>query len=236
MRLPPDFVAQALECRFDHARIAREIMSCSEFFVYTPPYERQLAGALSGEIPFLSESAENYRRIDTFERRGAPDRLAGASIFYLRSSTENDVTRDSRFSVNKKLAHSSWFWRPALSELIPYTIECIESLPYRSLGLVRAFVCRDTFMPTHRDTAPEWGCDKTQSIGLSLIPATGGVPMLIWDDAAARVRELHGHCLVFDDSKWHGVPMTRGTRITLRVFGELEFERLEERLAERAAA
>jgi hypothetical protein len=30
--------------------------------------------------------------------------------------------------------------------------------------------------------------------------------------------------------------MTRGTRITLRVFGELEFERLEERLAERAAA
>jgi hypothetical protein len=47
---------------------------------------------------------------------------------------------------------------------------------------------------------------------------------------------MHGHCLLFDDSRWHGVPMTRGTRITLRVFGELEFERLEERLAERAAA
>jgi hypothetical protein len=236
MRLPPDFVAQALECRFDHARIAREIMSCREFFVYTPPYERQVAGGLTGEIPFMSESAENYRRVDTFEQRGAPDRLAGASIFYLRTSTENDVTRDSRFSINKKLAHSSWFWRPALRDLIPYTIECIESLPYRALGLVRAFVCEDTFMPTHRDTAPDWACDKSQSIGLSLIPATGGVPMLIWDDAAAQVREMHGHCLLFDDSRWHGVPMTRGTRITLRVFGELEFERLEERLAERAAA
>jgi hypothetical protein len=30
--------------------------------------------------------------------------------------------------------------------------------------------------------------------------------------------------------------MTRGTRITLRVFGELDLERLEARLAEGAAA
>jgi hypothetical protein len=236
MRLPAGFVAQALDCRFDHARIAREVMACKEFFVYTPPYERQVAGAMSGEIPFMSESDQNYRRIDTYEQRGAAGRLAGVNIFYLRNSTANDATRDSRFSVNKKLPHSSWFWREELKERIAYTIECIESLPYRSLGLIRAFVCDNTFMPTHRDSAPEWGCDSSQSIGLSLIPATGGVPMLIWDDAAGEVRELHGHCLLFDDSKWHGVPMTRGTRVTLRVFGELDYERLEERLAEPAAA
>jgi len=30
---------------------------------------------------------------------------------------------------------------------------------------------------------------------------------------------------MFDDSKWHGVPMTRGTRITMRIFGELDLER-----------
>jgi hypothetical protein len=35
---------------------------------------------------------------------------------------------------------------------------------------------------------------------------------------------------VFDDSFWHGVPMTRGPRITIRIFGELDFDRLAERL------
>ena len=233
---PQGFIAATLDYPFDYGRMAAEIEACREFLVYTPPYTGQVEGGLSGRIPFMSESADNYRRIDVFEGGAAPRSLRGASIFYLRNSNEGDVVRRSPYGFSKGLSHRSWYWRPELRERIGYTIECIESLPYRSLGLVRAFVCEDTFMPTHRDTAPDWGCDKSQSIGLSLIPATGGVPMLIWDDAAAQVRELHGHCLLFDDSKWHGVPMTRGARITLRVFGELELERLEARLTERAAA
>jgi hypothetical protein len=37
---------------------------------------------------------------------------------------------------------------------------------------------------------------------------------------------------MFDDSRWHGVSMTRGLRITLRIFGELDYERLSEHLVE----
>ena len=81
------------------------------------------------------------------------------------------------------------------------------------------------------DTAPQDGAyDRSKAIGVSLIPLTGGVGMLIWDDAAKEVREVKGHCLLFDDSKWHGVPMTKGVRITLRIFGEVDLQSLGEHL------
>jgi hypothetical protein len=226
-------VGAALSCEFDYPRMASEILSCREHFVYTPPYQRQVDGALAGDIPFMSESEERYRAIDTLAGGAIRSkRLRGVSIFYLRNSRDNDVMRDSRFSVTKALRHESWYWRPELDSRIAYTIRCIESLPYRTLGLIRVFVCENTFMPTHRDTEPEPGYDRSRALGLSLIPATGDVGMLIWDDAARRVRELNGHCLLFDDSKWHGVPMTRGTRITLRIFGDLDHAQLRGRLAE----
>jgi hypothetical protein len=234
--IPDDFIAAALDYEFDYPRMAREVLACEEYFVPTPPYQRQVDGALSGEIPFMSESKARYRAIDTMvDDAVCRKALRGVNIFYLRNSRESDVTRDSRFSTTKKLRHDSWFWRPELEARIPYTVSCIESLPYRTLGLIRVFVCQDTFMPTHRDTVPVRGYDKSKAIGLSLIPATGGVGMLIWDERRREVREMDGHCLLFDDSKWHGVPMTEGTRITLRIFGELDFARLGARFAGAAA-
>lgn len=234
--LADDFIGAGLDYAFDYPRMAREIRACAEFFIETPPYPRHISGALSGEIPFLSESERNYRRVDTYGEDGiVRNGLHGAKVFYLRNSKENDVTRDSRFAVTKHLSHESWFWRPELAERIPYTIRCIESLPYRTLGLVRAFLCDDTFMPTHRDTVPQpatGSYDRGRAVGISLIPDTGGVDMLIWDDARRRVLSMKGHCLVFDDSKWHGVPMTSGLRITLRIFGELDIERLREHFTE----
>jgi len=230
MMLPGHFIAATLGYAFDYARMAHEILGCREFFVYAPPYQKHVDGGLSGEIPFRSESEENYRRIDTIHdgrmRRGE---MRAVKMFYLRNSRDSDVLKDSRFSVTKMLRHASWYWRNEIAARIPYTVACIESLPYRGLGLIRAFVCEDSFMPTHRDTFPDaltGFVDRGKSIGISLIPATGGVAMKIWDAGAHRVRDVPGHCLIFDDSCWHGVPMTRGARITLRIFGELDFAAL----------
>ena len=229
-RWTSELLAASLDYAFDYGRMTDEILGVADFFVDTPPYQWQVTKGLSGEIPFRSASRRNYGRIDLYGSSGVERRmLRGAKIFYLRNSTSNDVLRDSRFAVNKKLPHDSWFWRPEVAERIPYTIECIEALPYRRIGLVRAFVCEDTFMPTHRDTAPdaEGRYDRERAVGISLIPSTGGVGMLIWDEARRKVHDVKGQCLIFDDSKWHGVPMTRGTRITLRIFGELDFNRLQ---------
>jgi len=227
--IPEGFIAATLDYPFDYGRIKSEIRSCKELFLYTPPYQRQVEAGLSGRIPFMSESAENYRRIDILERGAGGSELRGVSIFYLRNSAEGDVLRRSPYGVTKGFGHGSWHWRPELEERIPYTIECIGSLPYKALGLVRVFVCQDPFMPTHRDVEPD-SYDKSRAVGVSLIPATGDVGMLIWNRVARRVEEVRGNCIVFDDSLWHGVPMTRGLRITIRIFGELDFERLGERL------
>jgi len=231
--IPEGFIGAALGCEFDYPRMANEILSCREHFAHTPPHQRLVDRALAGDIPFMSESEERYRATDTLAGGAIrTNRLRGASMFYLRNSCDGDVRRDPRFFVTKVLNHESWYWRPDLEARIAYTIGCIESLPYRTLGLVRVFVYENTFMPTHRDTEPERGYDRSRAVGLSVIPATGGVGMLIWDDAARRVRELEGHCLLFDDSRWHGVPMTRGTRITLRIFGDLDHAQLRGRFAE----
>lgn len=218
-------MAVELEYGFDYPRIAEELLACEEFFTATPPYKRQVDGGLSGDIPFLSESEANYRRIDTCDESGIHrNGLDGVRITYLRNSTENDVRRDPSFKVTKSLSHASWYWRPELKNRIPYTIQCIQSLPYRTVGLVRAFICNNTFMPTHRDSVPdaEGRYDRSKAQGISLIPMTGDVGMLIWDEDARKVRELRGNCLMFDDSNWHGVPITTGTRITLRIFGDLD--------------
>jgi hypothetical protein len=50
--------------------------------------------------------------------------------------------------------------------------------------------------------------------------------MLAWDDDRRAVEEVPGHCFLFNDAKWHGVPMTKGPRVTLRIFGEIDYGRL----------
>lgn len=183
--------------------------------------------ALSGRIPFVSESVANYESIDTFGADGIRrNGLASARTAYLRESTELDVRRHPSFKLTKGLPHASWYWRPELADRIPYTIRCIESLPYRAVGLVRAFFYKNTFMPTHRDTIPDadGNYDRRKALGISLVPTTGQVGLRIWDDEKRKAVEFKGNALLFDDSKWHGVPMTTGLRITLRIFGDLELD------------
>jgi hypothetical protein len=234
--LAPNFIGACVDYQFDFARMEREIRACEEYFVYTPPYQGQVDGGLRGSIPFMSESADNYRRLETYCDGVRQNELKGVRTIYLRNSRDSDVVSEPRYAITKRLGHDTWFWRPELAPRIPYTIQCIESLPYARIGMIRAFISEDTFMPTHRDMAPGPGhrkpYAKRHAVGISLIPATGGVGMLIWNEREGSVLELQGHCLLFDDSRWHGVPMTRGMRITLRIFGEIDFERLGPRLTE----
>jgi hypothetical protein len=187
-------------------------------------------------MPFLSESAENHRRVDTYSGGVKRNALQGAKSIYLRNSRQHDAVRLPGYALTKAVNHRSWFWRPELAARIPYTVACIESLPYTRIGLVRAFICENTFMPTHRDMAPGPGhrkpYSKRHAIGISLIPATGGVGVLVWNERERRAIDLRGHCLILDDSRWHGVPMTNGMRITLRIFGELDVERLDPHLGQ----
>lgn len=226
-----DLLAAELNLNLDYDKISKEINDCKPFWIYTPPYKSNLDKALKGEV-FLADEKEIYDKIDyiddTSESRNIVYReMRGIDIFYLR---EIPGVKNNRFDYTKKVDHKLWRWRDDLADLIPYTISAIESLPLRNIGCVRVFLTNNTIFPTHRDYGwdnPGVSKDIDRCLGISLIPETGKVPMKI-QDADGQIYEVFGNAMLFNDSAFHGVPKTDGMRITIRVFGDLDLERLED--------
>lgn len=211
-----------LECDYD--AITKEILGCASQWRYTPPYKYQLEHELNKEFDLAS--TEDYSNIDytiapedgTQIRRGG----GGAHIFYLRKCKSTD---SQSFSITKHLPHSDWEWRDDID--ISYTKKFIDSLPFKSLGMIRVFIFSDTFLPVHKDykTTEVLGHseDYDKCLGLSIIPTTGDVPMKIWSNKLNRAVEVPGNAMLFNDSVVHGVPKTTGIRITIRVFGDIDY-------------
>lgn len=193
--------------------------------------EFQVKGGIDGSLPFRSESVENYQRLPYMSddsqihkgEIGSPYRL------YLKRSPGTVGVDD--FQSTKSVPHDQWAWMPFAKDACPYTIECVNSLPFKSVGVVYAFVMEDSFLPTHRDWA--WGkdtggYDRTKSLGFSLVPETGGMGTQIWHPGEQKVHEVMGNCTLFDDAMWHGTRIPdKGTRRTIiRIFGELDWDKL----------
>lgn len=220
-------LAAGLNFNFDNERIKQEILSTRSHWGVSPPWLSNINRALSGQV-FMSESAENYEKIDRLVKDTTVIRrdLKGQYIFYMRSHGDNP-DQITRFDYTKQLQTEGWRWREELKPLLPYTIECIESLPYNSIGCIRVFITENTFFATHRDYG--WGTealskDYDRCFGLSIIPDTGGVPMKIQSFETGTVHEIPGNAMLFNDSAWHGVGMVEKTRITIRVFGDIDYQ------------
>lgn len=39
------------------------------------------------------------------------------------------------------------------------------------------------------------------------------------------IHEVNGNAMLFNDSAWHGVGMVNGMRITIRVFGKIDYQK-----------
>jgi hypothetical protein len=70
--------------------------------------------------------------------------------------------------------------------------------------------------------------DITKTLGLSLVPLTGNVPLRIWSSTENAVKEVEGNAMLFRDSQPHGVPFTKDARITIRIFGDIDFNDLDD--------
>lgn len=222
-----DLLAAELILPFDYEKIKSEMLKLKKFWRHTPPYKLNIDQALAGLI-FKVESDELYKKIDYIDNNdkivhvGMP----GQHIFYLRESNANPTAEP--FKLTKMLPTESWDWIPAYKDIIPYTIECIESLPYRSIGCIRVFVTENTFFPTHRDFGvggpAVLSSDYPKILGLSIVPDTGDVPMSIYSYKNKEVYKVSGNAMIFNDSAFHGVSYTSGMRITIRVFGDIDFQ------------
>lgn len=231
-----------LQFNFDYQRIGQELLNCREFWSKTPIWKSWIDMAENGTF-FKVETEDYYNRISrsykTNEGRTMVDKreFDGFYNLYLRSPEEENKFFERSFNRTKYLDHDRWDWRTSIKAKIPYTIQCIESLPYKNIGLIRVFITENTFFPTHfdydlnldnkNDTGED---DITKTLGLSLVPLTGQVPLRIWSSTENAVKEVEGHAMLFRDSQPHGVPFTKDTRITIRIFGDIDFNDLNDNI------
>jgi len=123
---------------------------------------------------------------------------------------------------------SNWEWDSSLN--IPYTISAIEQLPFKKLGTVRAVYFPDIPCIEHTDWDDKSNLKNT--LGLSLIPTTGDTYCNIWSEKLNDYVSIHGHAMLFNDSIRHHVPKANGLRITVRLFGEIDYDKFEKSIVD----
>lgn len=205
-------IYKELDFEFDKETVVQEIMSCSSEFFDIAPYDHWINLAKNKKI-FMVESLENYENI-TLEIGGKKisKAIPPPRSFYLRNS--NFLEKSYAKSKNQKMDFC--VWNPKVMEKLSYTKSVIEKLPFKNIGLVRAFITENSFLPTHHDRI---NSDKTKNKGISLVPIHSDSPLMFYDPEKKQINKTLSSAFIFDDSYLHGIPMTKGIRIDIRVFG-----------------
>lgn len=132
------------------------------------------------------------------------------SIF-LRKNNEHEFTD---FKSAKNLAHAAWYWDDKLD--IPYIKSLVESLPVNTIGMIRAFVLNGP-LPMHVDSNETTPDELSFKMGLT-IASKLEEPMIL---DGIQVPDKY---LLFDDEVSHGFPNATGTQISIRIFGDFNYD------------
>lgn len=148
-------------------------------------------------------------------KRGDTDKVTAYSLFLRKNSEFIDYSYRGAKQANGSL----WNWDYELH--IPYTRSVIESLPFREIGTIRVVYFPNVPCVEHTDWDNE--TDKIHSLGLSLIPSTGNTWCEVWSEQLESYVKIPGNAMLLNDSIKHRVPCSEGTRITMRVFGDIDY-------------
>jgi hypothetical protein len=136
------------------------------------------------------------------------------SLFLRKSSEPTAYSYRGAKSANL----DSWTWDYDLN--VPYTRIVIGSMPYLKLGAIRVVYFPNVPCMEHTDwDDPD---DTTHTLGLSIIPSTGNTHCNVWSEEKQDYVSIPGNAMLLNDSIPHWVPQAAGTRITMRVFGEID--------------
>jgi hypothetical protein len=126
----------------------------------------------------------------------------------------------------KSIDYNSWLWDYNLD--IPYTREVIQNIPFKRLGAVRVVYFPDVPCVEHTD----WddANDNEHTLGLSIIPNTAETFCNVWSEQEGKYLPIPGNAMLLNDSIKHWVPQGKGTRITMRVFGEIDYSWFEDKI------
>jgi len=123
------------------------------------------------------------------------------------------------FRTAKSVDYDNWDWDYDID--IPYTRDIIESIPFTKLGTVRIVFFPNVPCIEHTD----WddNSDTKHTLGLSIIPNTGNTHCNVWHESRQEYVSIPGNAMLLNDSFKHWVPTSEGTRITMRLFGEIDY-------------
>jgi hypothetical protein len=193
-------------------------------------YNNIIAASVQLDIDYDLMSQELLRILDngygvpfTYPaERDTADIVTAYSIFLRNPKNDFDYSyRGSKLSDIEKFT-----WRDELE--IPYTKKVIEKLPFIKLGTVRAVYFPNVPCVEHTDwDDPQ---DLKNTLGLSIIPSLGDTFCNVWSQSESKWLPVYGHAMLLNDSVKHFVPMSVGTRITMRLFGELDYTWFDDKI------
>jgi hypothetical protein len=128
---------------------------------------------------------------------------------------KNSIQVFEDFKTAKLIPHSDWEWDETIH--IPYIKSLVKSLPIKTIGMIRAFVLTGPLV-VHVDSDNTTPLDLDKNLGLTIATKMNG-PM--WMEGGIEVKEK---CVFFNDSVPHGFPQGVGEQISIRIFGEFEYD------------
>ena len=134
--------------------------------------------------------------------------------------------KEINFRNAKSVDFKDWFWDKSLS--IPYTQSIIDQIPFNELGTVRVVFFPNVPCIEHTD----WddSTDAEHTLGISIIPDTAGVSCSVWSESSNQYVSVPSNAMLLNDSVKHYVDKTKGTRITLRMFGKIDYSWFDDKI------
>lgn len=146
-----------------------------------------------------------------------------AYSLFLRKSNEH---KDYSYRGAKNAGYNTWRWNTNLA--IPYTKSVIEAMPFNPLATVR--IVYFPTVPCVEHTDWDDSNDTNRTLGLSIIPDTADTHCNVWNQKSNEYVSIPGNAMLLNDSIKHCVPQGTRTRITMRVFGEIDYSWFDDKI------
>jgi hypothetical protein len=149
---------------------------------------------------------------DKWDNQHINEKGYGWKTVFLKKNSTQDF---EDFKTAKHTPHSDWAWDETIN--IPYIRSLVESLPIKTIGMIRAFITNGP-LGIHVDSDETTPMDLDKNLGLTIASKITG-PM--WMEGGVEVKEK---CVFFNDSIPHGFPQGVGEQLSIRIFGEFDYD------------
>lgn len=193
-------------------------------------YENILVAGLLLDLDFKKMTSELLNAMSSdkcqmFSYTDSNGNKCDAFSLFLRV---NNTMEEYSYRGAKLSDLKNWKWDTSLN--IEYTISEISKLPFNHLGTVRVVYFPNIPCIEHTDWDDATNIKNT--LGLSLIPSTGDTQCNVWSEKLQQYVSIPGNAMLLNDSIKHWVPMSTGTRIAIRLFGDIDYEWFDDKIIE----